>query len=978
MRSRYRDIVAIVVIAAAMLCPWTTYGQTASQTPSSADTLGVACSPNGALSYNGNSFVLCTSGVWAIDPVTIGTASVAPATCNAAAEGMLYFDTGGSVVKVCNGSTWGAVGAGSVSAAGSTGDVQFNNSGVLAANANFFWDNTNTRLGIGSASPGAALDILSNANAGGGAESGQLVLEGSANQVGINIINDQTGGHSWGVWSSGGSGSPASGFGVWDYTANSSRLYIGNSGNVGIGTTAPISLSGFTGITEFYNSTNATFVANGNGNATEFGSSSTGGWVVADGSLPLRLGGGGGTTMYMVSGGNVGIGSTSPGFPLTVNGRIASGSGGSGGIWVDGGTSQFFGSENTSIMGLYNGAWNLVLASSGNVGVGTAVPETSLEVHVGSGMDVGFNGTSSYSHIFGYNDAWTGYQQLEIDGAPLILNLNSSGSVGIGMSPTWTLDVSNTTYGARVNTWSDLGATTCGLGYVGDNLYMSQSDNTWRWTNTHGSLGGAAIQFIQCAGSADDILFLSKTGASTANAAASPTTNMIIKASGYVGIGSSSPIDTLDLNGLSMDGSGNQSGAVNRISGNGAGSWMTLNSPGGLYLNNLTTATVNISGDGGTTVIGGPTEANYITQTQGNYIYPGRTDSGNYQTSWYLASNGTYGLYTNTNIYAAGNLISNGCMAAANGAGYTCAGYTFYDNGTAYFGNTLTGQTLQVGNVEQLYGNYIWPGRNDGSGVNYQTSWYLASNSTYGLWTNTSMYFSGGIYMAQGAYVYPGCDSSCGNGQGSYFLYVNNSNSAVQTNGNFVVSGNIYCGSCSVWLTSWLNQSVTTGASPTFNDMYDSACGCWASTGLEDGINAWSTIQSDVRLKNVAGALRDESGLDSVMRLKPVRFHWKDITRDKKEGEQIGFIAQDVEKVYPQFVETLDAPMIITKADGSKETVEHPKILKYQNLTAPLVKAVQELKSGDDTRDQTLAALRARLDEDEREIAELKRQMRAP
>jgi hypothetical protein len=38
------------------------------------------------------------------------------------------------------------------------------------------------------------------------------------------------------------------------------------------------------------------------------------------------------------------------------------------------------------------------------------------------------------------------------------------------------------------------------------------------------------------------------------------------------------------------------------------------------------------------------------------YVYPGRADGGAAQTSWYLASHGNYGLYSNTGLYIAGNL----------------------------------------------------------------------------------------------------------------------------------------------------------------------------------------------------------------------------------------------------------------------------------------------------------------------------------
>ena len=48
-------------------------------------------------------------------------------------------------------------------AAGSTGQVQFNNAGALGASANLFWDNTNARLGIGTNSPTQALEVNGNA-----------------------------------------------------------------------------------------------------------------------------------------------------------------------------------------------------------------------------------------------------------------------------------------------------------------------------------------------------------------------------------------------------------------------------------------------------------------------------------------------------------------------------------------------------------------------------------------------------------------------------------------------------------------------------------------------------------------------------------------------------------------------------------------------------------------------------------------------
>ena len=45
-------------------------------------------------------------------------------------------------------------------AAGSTGQVQFNNANAFAASSNLFWDNTNSRLGVGTSSPTAPLHVV--------------------------------------------------------------------------------------------------------------------------------------------------------------------------------------------------------------------------------------------------------------------------------------------------------------------------------------------------------------------------------------------------------------------------------------------------------------------------------------------------------------------------------------------------------------------------------------------------------------------------------------------------------------------------------------------------------------------------------------------------------------------------------------------------------------------------------------------------
>jgi Phage T4 tail fibre len=93
--------------------------------------------------------------------------------------------------------------------------------------------------------------------------------------------------------------------------------------------------------------------------------------------------------------GNVGIGTSSPGVKLTVqglggvntdlsvNGRISTGDGSNfGGIWVAGPAgNMFMGQVSTTSMGWFNnGAWRMITDNNGNVGIGTTTPDAKLTV----------------------------------------------------------------------------------------------------------------------------------------------------------------------------------------------------------------------------------------------------------------------------------------------------------------------------------------------------------------------------------------------------------------------------------------------------------------------------------------------------------------------------------------------------------------------------------------------------------------------
>ena len=92
-----------------------------------------------------------------VEPYPGEAASISPTnvTCDSTVIGAIRYNAGTAAFEGCNGTAWSTF----ATAAGTTGQVQFNSGGVLGANAKLFWDNVNGRLGINQSAPGATLDV---------------------------------------------------------------------------------------------------------------------------------------------------------------------------------------------------------------------------------------------------------------------------------------------------------------------------------------------------------------------------------------------------------------------------------------------------------------------------------------------------------------------------------------------------------------------------------------------------------------------------------------------------------------------------------------------------------------------------------------------------------------------------------------------------------------------------------------------------
>src|ERR1039457_2191126 len=225
------------------------------------------------------------------------------------------------------------------------GSVPFaSTAGLLAQdNANLFWDATNKRLGIGTTAPGSPLDVK-------GAGAGKL-LNVEASSVGTDYVQ-MTLNNTGGEFSIANDNSTGGIYALSNYatvlgtvtntdfgiiTNSLKRIVVLAGGNVGIGTAAPgnpLHIANATGakvVRVSGSGTNGAYISLDNTAAVAgFGIESSGGGSLFSGGLAyatflqavsnhaLKLGTNNTANLTILSGGNVGIGTTAPGLPLSV------------------------------------------------------------------------------------------------------------------------------------------------------------------------------------------------------------------------------------------------------------------------------------------------------------------------------------------------------------------------------------------------------------------------------------------------------------------------------------------------------------------------------------------------------------------------------------------------------------------------------------------------------------------------------------
>jgi len=366
----------------------------------------------------------------------------------------------------------------------------------------------------------------------------------------------------------------------------SEKARLNNSGNLGIGTTNPVSglqISTNTTGDANRNTTTAGITLTRYIQGTDYrGSSIFHAYQGISGSdkelLAFAVGPGNSnspfdfakTKMVITESGNVGIGTTNPSYKLQV-GNLANTSGVKNDIFITGdtvnfndyyarlifgnstqsggatasirgersngsnyGTSLTFYTNSTASAG--NGSERMRIDSSGNVGIGTPGPLTKFDVRGSTfvtGYLAGFDTSPQGNYAY----------RLTNDSANSFINI-LGGNLGIGTTaPTAKLEVASSQTNSSIKTGGlEMQSYAVNNSWYAENLYY---DGGWKLRNN-----GHATQMYMEAG----IISFKRVASGTAGNFVSPLTTMVLHSSGNVGIGTTLPTTTLTIKGTASNG----------------------------------------------------------------------------------------------------------------------------------------------------------------------------------------------------------------------------------------------------------------------------------------------------------------------------------------------------------------------------------------------------------------------------------------
>jgi hypothetical protein len=312
----------------------------------------------------------------------------------------------------------------------------------------------------------------------------------------------------------------------------------------------------------------------------------------------------------------------------------------------------------------------------------------------------------------------------------------------------------------------------------------------------------------------------------------------------------------------------------------------------------------------------------FLALLQNSYYSSGYKYGGTGQASNYYQQNGAH-IWQNAPSGTAGNAITFTQAMTLDANGNLLIGATSDGIG----GNKLLVQSSSSSNNYRTASIY-----NTGASSTTAFNNRILELSSLGSGADVTIQFTD-----QTAY-----NSYIGMGSGALYFATNGTNERmrIDNSGNLLVaktSANAAAVGFQVLTTGQVNSTLAGSTSATLSyALYSTGASAYRFyVGMDGTINATSiviTAISDERLKE---NVRDiDTGLNTILALKPRRFDWKEGKGlDKKNAA--GFIAQEFETVFPECVGTTKAG-----ADG----IEY-KNINHETLIPTLVKAIQELSA---------------------------------
>ena len=640
--------------------------------------------------------------------------------------------------------------------------------------------------------------------------------------------------------------------------------------------------------------------------------------------------------------------------------------------------NTILGDQSTDTLNVANG--NLVLNSSGNLGLGISSPTQRLHVVAAGGYNATFSENSANNVrlqlyvdanetalVSGYNT--TPKPMTFYTGGSLRATLDTSGNLGLGVTP---------------SAWSGMRALQLGDGTFAmsaDGAGAGDGSLTWNGyyngTNwIYGYTGGGSSRYRQ--NESGHAWFYAPSG--TAGNAISFTQAMTLNSSGNLGIGTTSPAARLDVSGGSIrvneDGVGTKIITI-RSDFAGVDPAINVTTSNSLLLMTSNTERARITSGGnflvGTTGNGSP---GFGVANSTNISFPESTDNTSLATMFRQAGSGDLVLgsgvrYSSTSNGFASSFNLAWARSAVN-VGYGAIKFFTAAEATVSVGTdtTLTERArfdpsgnLGVGRTDPpmrlsaaAAGAVISGTATIGSnmqGIQIYNTTTATTNNAVGLWFATGPHQAGiasfrsapdsGWDTVLAFYTHNATTSGLTDcyermrvdGEGNVLVGTTSSN---PSSGGLAFANTSFLGGA-----GWGIIASATSTASSYVGYFKNPNGAVGSIITSGSSTAYNTA-SDYRLKADIQPMTD--ALAKVASLKPVTYKWK---IDGSDGQ--GFIAHELAEVMPQAV------------TGIKDAVDAEGNPQYQGidvsfLVATLTAAIQELKAELDSVKSELATIK--------------------